>query len=325
MLWLEMSRDQAHGGGSWSFSHCLWAPTHKQNDAGRWPYWDNLLRVKAGDLILHLRDHRDKQGSFVGYSNAEIDGFKTTDRPPVPGQWAYARSFYRVLLRDFTEFPTPISLKKIFQEQEAALRSYIERNKNKAENQQKRIFYVVQAGRLQRLNGAYLSEADDELTEILLGISLSEEINSPSHPGFIDIKTGERLAQLQARIGQSKFSDQVRENYEHRCCFPNCTVADDQFLVGSHIARWADVPSLRGHIDNGLCFCLMHDKAFELGLFTIDRNLCIRIHYNRVTMKGSQWSQSNLLPYDSHPIQRGRTLPSEKALLHHWERIGIDI
>src|SRR5215208_3074293 len=29
MLWLEMSRDEAHGGGSWAFGQSLWSPSRK--------------------------------------------------------------------------------------------------------------------------------------------------------------------------------------------------------------------------------------------------------------------------------------------------------
>jgi predicted restriction endonuclease len=72
------------------------------------------------------------------------------------------------------------------------------------------------------------------------------------------------------RIGQKKFADTIKGLYQNRCCFPGCGVADPRFLVASHIARWSDNEALRGHTGNGLCFCLMHDRAFELGLFTLD-------------------------------------------------------
>lgn len=30
MIWLEMSREEKHGGGEWSFQKCIWAPSHKK-------------------------------------------------------------------------------------------------------------------------------------------------------------------------------------------------------------------------------------------------------------------------------------------------------
>jgi len=31
MIWIEMSRDETHGGDNWAFSKCVWAPTYKKN------------------------------------------------------------------------------------------------------------------------------------------------------------------------------------------------------------------------------------------------------------------------------------------------------
>lgn len=326
MLWLEMSRDYNHGGGSWGFTHSLWAPTFKLYEdgrmGGRWPFWENILKVQADDVVLHLRE--DKTVAFVGYSVAETDGYKTAERPPKPGRWGYDTHFYRVLLKDFISFPTPFELREVFQQHERALRSYFERNKNKPIGQKRSLFYVIQAGRLQCLNGAYLSEVDDELYEILFGSSQVES-EAPSHLTLIDVKTNERIRELQVRIGQKDFSERIRANYDHCCCFPKCTFSEDRFLIGSHIARWSDVPEFRGNLSNGLCFCLVHDKAFEVGFFTVDKNLCVLVNPNNTEVKKSRWCETGLLPYNGQPIRRGHVLPSQEALSHHWKRINIQM
>src|SRR5919112_630978 len=63
MLWLEMSRDEAHGGGSWAFGQSLWSPSRKTNGT-KWAFWNTLLRVEAGDPVLHLRGKGDR-ATFV--------------------------------------------------------------------------------------------------------------------------------------------------------------------------------------------------------------------------------------------------------------------
>jgi putative restriction endonuclease len=324
MLWLEMSRDFKHGGGSWGFTLSLWAPTRKLNNdgsiGGKWPYWESILNVQAGDMVLHLRE--DKKVAFVGYSVAETDGFKTSERPPEPGRWGYEEYFYRVLLKDYTPFPIPIKLPNVFKEHDAALRNYYIHNKGKPTSQKLRLFYVVQAGRLQCLNGAYLSEVDDELASILLGSDYGQGTSVPTTP-LVDARTGVRIQELYTRVGQKDFSDKVRSNYHHRCCFPECPITEDHFLVASHIARWADVEELRGNLSNGLCFCLMHDKAFELGLFTIDTDFKIVVNKNSGMIKNSKWYATSLFPYNGSPIRLGVVLPSKEALHHHWERIGL--
>lgn len=83
------------------------------------------------------------------------------------------------------------------------------------------------------------------------------------------VRVGELFQAVKTRVGQLEFSVIVRENYAHRCCFPGCDVDDDLLLVGAHIERWADAPTVRGNIANSLCFCALHDRAFEVGLFVL--------------------------------------------------------
>src|SRR5262249_48611506 len=150
--WLEMSRDESHGGGDWGFTKCLWSPTRKHSETeskgSKWPYWENVLRVEAGDPVLHLRGIGD-QAAFVGYSTASIDGFETSDRPPQPGQWSYATAFYRVNLKDYRPFETAIGLHSVFSEKDQLLRQYFSRNKALPQGRRMSLFYVVQSDRLQ--------------------------------------------------------------------------------------------------------------------------------------------------------------------------------
>lgn len=325
MLWLEMSRDPTHGSGSWDFTLSLWSPTYKRSKSGKkggkWAFWDSVLRVRAGDSILHLRG-KDKKAAFVGFSTAETDGFITAECPPVPGEWSYADSFHRVFLKDFTPFPKPFFLRDVFLQQDVLLRNYFRRNKAKLAKHKCLLFYVIQAGRLQCLNGAYLSEVDDELASLLLGSDYTTGTDA-ARPPLIDVQTGERIQVLRVREGQQVFSEEVRANYGSRCCFPDCSIAERQFLVGAHIARWADAPHLRGSIANGLCLCLMHDKAFEGGLFTITADYKVAVNKGSKTFQNSRWCADNLLPHDGQPISCGVVTPLVKALELHWARIGL--
>jgi len=64
-MWLEMSRDEEHGGAGWRFTKCLWS-TSRTESLKTWAFWDTLLRVKKGDLVFHLRG-RTHRAAFVGY------------------------------------------------------------------------------------------------------------------------------------------------------------------------------------------------------------------------------------------------------------------
>ncbi len=137
----------------------------------------------------------------------------------------------------------------------------------------------------------------------------------------MDIVTGEILRMLKARVGQAEFSAEVRDNYPHKCCFPNCSVDDDKFLIGAHIARWTDALELRGKASNGLCLCLMHDKAFEAGLFTLSNDY--RVIVPETSAARSSWAYAHLVPDAGKVIKLGASLPSKNSIEHHRLRHGI--
>lgn len=315
-MWLEMSRDEEHGGPGWEFTTCLWAPTHK-NPTGKWPYWDSLLHVKVDDIVFHLRGKTHK-AAFVGYSIATSNGYTTTDRPQNPNKWSYANSFYRVDLATFTPFASPISLKDVFDQcSDELLDNFVN---NKSSSRPEHLFYVYQSYRLQCLNGAYLSNFNNKLASIILGPDFAKDGIQP-RPTRISVETGHQIAEVRIRYGQKEFSDNVRSNYENTCCFPGCSIKDSDFLIGSHIARWADVPELRGQTSNGLCFCLLHDKAFEIGIFTLNNYFEIKVNPSK--LNSNCWAIENILPYEGQRIRMGEILPSIEALEHHWQRINF--
>ena len=318
MMWLEMSRDETHGGSGWAFGECLWSPSHK-DPRGKWPFWESLLDVKRGDTVVHLRG-QSHRSAFVGFSLADTDGYETSRRPTIAKRYQYATSFYRVPLTDYTPFLDPIVLDVAFARNHDRLLAYLDENKLRPQVDREHLFFVLQARRLQCLNGAYLSMFSERLAGILLGRDLSDS-PAESELAFASARTGQQLAQIHARVGQKAFSENVRSNFGHICCFPGCDVRDDAFLVGSHIARWSDAPELRGDSSNGLCLCLMHDRAFELGLFTLTVDGRVRVNASRASE--FDWAKEVLLPYEGRRIRAGTIAPSEAALEQHWNRIGF--
>jgi len=319
-MWLEMVRDPVSRAGGWGFSECLWSPAHKKAGKGRWPYWEALLAVRKGDLVLHLKGE-GKSAGFVGWSVAEFDGYSTSERPPKPGQWAYATNFYRVPLHEYQEFPVAVNLREVFELQESELRAYFTKNGLQPRSVKELLFFVIQNGELQCQNGAYLSHLSSPLASILFGSDFS------TAPGIkksaaVSTKTGTVLQEIARRQGQKQFSDNVRDNYGSKCCFPDCTIAESNLLVGSHIARWADAPSFRGETSNGLCLCLLHDRAFEKGWFTVSDSY--RIYVNKQKAHESPWAKANLYPHDGKSLILGTIKPSVKALQQHWLRVKCE-
>lgn len=317
-MWLEMTRDSVHGGAGWGLGECLWSPTYK-NPKGSWPFWDVLKKIKRGDLVLHLVGKTNRQ-VFDGYSVAAADGAITSERPPAPGAWGYANSYYRVPLVSYQKFADPIKLAEVFSAQDGLLREYFRKNKTRQRAQKELLFFVEQAGRLQCLNGAYMSEVSDELGGILLGPDFSGS-QRQQRLAAISANTGEQIAQIRARAGQSQFSRNVKDNFGNKCCFPGCDIEESAFLVGAHIARWADHPDLRGRTDNGLCLCLIHDKAFEIGLFTITEDFYVSVNADKAAEMGSLGNK--LIAESGKKIKGSQIKPAVNAIKAHWGRIGF--
>ncbi len=311
-----MSRDEDHG-GTWGFTNCVWAPTETR-DGKTWPFWTKVATVREGEVVIHLRGVTPN-ANFVGYSIASSDGFRTARRPPLAGGWAYAQTFYRADLTGFTPFHHSINLTRLFASRREELEGYFEANKIRRVKVQ--IFFVRQAGRLQCLNGAYLSDVDDELLVALFGNDA--EIRLPTtQETVVSVATGSQISTIRSRIGQTRFSDRIKALYGYRCCFPGCLISDQRFLVGSHIARWSDNIELRGQMGNGLCLCLLHDKAFELGLFTVDEQFAVFVN----PREGGSESPivQSLLLHQGEKIRLSTIKILDDALLEHWIRTGMD-
>lgn len=316
-MWIEMSRDDEHGGTGWGFQECLWSPTRTRTGTA-WPFWQ-LSRVKEGDIVVHLRG-KASRAAFVGTSIATSHGKETRSRPPLAKQWGFSESFFRVPLDHYVSFPEPIVLAELFRIRKFELFAYFQQNRIKPKEAKERLFYVVQGGRLQCLNGAYLSDCSDLLAGILFDFKAPDLPVPAGRAGPISVRTGECLVQMWKRLGQQRFSEEVRGNYENRCCFPGCQVADRAFLRGAHVARWADERDFRGDLANGLCLCLFHDRAFELGLFVVTDDF-------KVSVAGSDgdspWALSELRPFDGQPLRPARVSPSLKLLQLHRFRVGL--
>ena len=63
----------------------------------------------------------------------------------------------------------------------------------------------------------------------------------------------------------------VLSNYSENCAV--CNLNNTKLLVASHIIPWSKNKKERLNPHNGICLCSIHDKAFDMGLISIDKNL----------------------------------------------------
>ncbi len=317
-VWVEMSKDPIHGGLGWELGSRLWSPNHaKPNKNGvvrRQPYWSLLHNVKKGDTVIHLKGQQ-----FVGVSTAASDFYLTSSKPPQSGDWDYAEEFKVVDLENFTKLSLDVSLTDFFENYNDRLNEYFDSNSRATHK--RLLFYVRQSGRLQCQNGAYMSEVKDDLLNIFL--ELGDFDYSPESKNEIKLisDVGEALRQSLHRKGQNKFASEVKKNFKNICAFPDCFVDDKQFLHASHIEAWKDNKEKRGSTSNGICFCVLHHKAFDTGYFFLTNDLSVQLTKKCIN---SKWAKNTFFLAKDKKIKPSEVGIDSESLLKHREKIEAD-
>lgn len=90
------------------------------------------------------------------------------------------------------------------------------------------------------------------------------------HSNEKDYSSIDKTRLVKTRIGQSFFQSSVLSAYNNTCAITGLNI--NEFLVASHIKPWIIDESNRFNPHNGICLNSIHDKAFDLGLITIDKN-----------------------------------------------------
>lgn len=77
------------------------------------------------------------------------------------------------------------------------------------------------------------------------------------------------------RPWQGAWARKVKQNYGYQCAM--CDISLPNFLVGSHIVPVMSDKDNRMNPSNGLCLCVLHDKAFDAGYITIHDDWTIHV------------------------------------------------
>lgn len=122
-----------------------------------------------------------------------------------------------------------------------------------------------------------------------------------------------------ARIGQSLFRKSVLSAYNYRCCITGLAVP--KLLVASHIIPWSEDSKNRLNPRNGLSLSMLHDKAFDIGIITINEDMTVRVSQKELVNNDNFYTEA-LLSYDSKPISLPEKFhPQADFLTYHREHI----
>jgi putative restriction endonuclease len=85
-------------------------------------------------------------------------------------------------------------------------------------------------------------------------------------------------AYTKTRPWQRAWSNGLKADYSFRCAI--CGISTPELLVGSHIVPVSEDENNRKNPANGICLCVLHDKAFDRGFITIDSEYRIIVSQN---------------------------------------------
>jgi len=143
----------------------------------------------------------------------------------------------------------------------------------------------------------------ERLNEIEISETMQEGVN--------------RMRLVNTRLNQSIFRKIVLATYNFRCCITGIT--NPELLIASHIVPWSEDEHNRLNPMNGLALNALHDKAFDVGLITIDaESYTIRISSKLKTKSSPISVKQNFLDYEGVEIQLpDKFLPDREFLRRH--------
>lgn len=143
-----------------------------------------------------------------------------------------------------------------------------------------------------------------------------EEQHEDSEPN--DYRGTNKLIQTTARVGQSFFRAAVLSAYNGKCCITG--LSETRLLVASHIIPWREDDSNRLNPRNGLLLSMLHDKAFDLGIITINEDMTV--HVSRKDIAKDSYFDTSIRYYEGKKITLPEKFqPDVEFLVYHRENI----
>ena len=180
-VFIEFTKtEHGHGGPGWEFGSCLWSPITNSRGAKSYALME---KPRKGDLILHflLKDWPD------GQTETRVAGFSFVSKPcqvvkvapPMPGPWAGRDSYFRIDLKDYSDFPTPLPMHTLIDVYGEELRAEL------AESEPAFYPFNRYGQGLHTVQGIYLAHCTENLYQIIakaLGIEVAAA-STPAEQG----------------------------------------------------------------------------------------------------------------------------------------------
>ena len=154
-------------------------------------------------------------------------------------------------------------------------------------------------------------------SEVILAKLKSEPIEKSTNINLRDLpeKGLEREAIVKTRVNQNFFRTVILASYNNSCCITGLSIPE--LLVASHIVPWSVDEKKRMNPHNGLCFNMLHDKAFDKGFITITPEYVVKLSPTLRGLKDKTALDTFFAPYENKSIRLPQRFFPEKAFLKY--------
>lgn len=160
------------------------------------------------------------------------------------------------------------------------------------------------------------SAITDEIHEVQVRLSVESDDEEAD-----DYAGEDALRLTKVRRDQSQFRTRVLSAYNYRCCVTG--LAEPRLLEAAHIAPWRDDPNNQLNPSNGLCLSVLHHRAFDRGLITLDADFRVLLS-PQLEANSDEFVEVAFHAYSSQPISLpDKFRPDPELLAYHREHIFL--
>jgi putative restriction endonuclease len=153
--------------------------------------------------------------------------------------------------------------------------------------------------------------------EIIENLKNPELIKLFINDETLNIKISNKLGLIsKGREKQSFFRKLVLSNFNNKCCITGLSITP--LLVASHIVPWSKNKEHRLNPKNGFLFNSIHDKAFDRGYITINKDFKIILSDEIKKLEKTLFLMQNFYYYENKKITLPeKYLPTEDLIEYH--------
>lgn len=132
----------------------------------------------------------------------------------------------------------------------------------------------------------------------------------------------EKEAMVKVRVNQNFFRSMILANYRNACSV--CSIPETRLLIAAHIIPWSVDASLRMNPTNGICMCVLHEKAFDAGLIAVNDDYMLLLSLTIKSLSSSPAIQRGFIVYDGYKLNSpDKFQPEKKFVKYHRDNVFV--